>query len=459
VQSTVRKSPLRWTLRSTALTLAALQLLAIVVVYACAMPGGKGASTATSAYVLPLRASVVGATQASTAPPFSYTVFSTAHLRDLPNAYVLNGGAALFLFAGALCMRPRARRGDSPRVLVMATAAFSGFLVALTGFAMYGLARDWDLAALPVLPLLFLVSAMLVERDAEERFLPAFAPLVLALAVASILPWLRVNTDATASAKRFETILSGYLPTIAAVNSYVGYESLNKYHVTTKDSDGSIRVIKKMLSTGWMRMSVYRKLLRVVAGQPGAHATEFPWLMESLLADERAKYPRGHLLFLDPSELREYAAMLLIVPAFEGRSDIARRYLPRFRAALAPWPEGGLVDVVLDDAIPVADKFGRMQTMLSPASRNPELLLFVGDMARRAEQRSAAIRYYDRALAQDAHEFPNAYLMLADMWYREGRPDQALRVLERCADNCRFAPERATALEWIARIRREGATP
>jgi hypothetical protein len=441
--------------RALARGLAVAQVLLLAGVYALIGVSSPGGSAMSADYLLPLAPRIVASADGLREGIHRYTVFSAMHLRDVPNAWVLAGGCALLLLPGAWIARRKEQ--TDPLVLFLGAAALSGLLVTFCGHSVFGLARDWDLTAMPVLPAVFLAAALLAGIGERRAFLPAFLPLLLAVCSSTAYLWVRVNADGDAAARRMSDLLDGYTAVLPGVSTYTGLENLVKYHGTLKHTDKTMDLLRRMLATGWDRMTTYRKLVAQVSANPRIRDREFPGLLDSLLSDLRARRPLGHPLYVPQPLLREYAATMLITAAYRGRGDLARAYRPAYREAIGAWREGALVDLVLDSGDAPAAKLARARPAVDAACREPALLFTIGDIAMDAEALDEAATYYERAIAAEPHEYPILYLIVAGIHERQGRIPRAMDALQRCMANCRLARERNDALAWLERLQKEQA--
>ncbi len=449
---------MRMTPRRFAIALAGIQAVLLAGLYAIPVAGGDAlADAAAEAYVLPLSAHDTVLKDGRSGGRFGYTVFSGAHIRDIPNVYALNAGAALAVLIGMLFLKRKAGDAVSNFILFFASAAFSGFLTTFFGNAVFGLARDWDLTAVAVLPAIFLAAALLLRAGEKGGFLRTLTPALAAASLSTVWIWVRVNADGDAAANRFEVLLDGYRRQLVVSSTHAGLEHLSKYYIKTQNIEKNVGILKQMFETGFDRMSLYRKIVKQVSTRPWLRDREMPVLLDAMRKDLKARHHSSHPLYVPRSQLEEYAATLLLTAMYRGRPDLTREWLPVYRAEIHNWNEGDLVDLVLDSALSAPEKFSKAAGLLSSGCNEAALLFTVGDLAQDAGEWNAAIEYYERALTEEPHEFPVLYLAVALLHEKQGRMAEAKDALERCVDKCRLAPERNNALDWIKRIERKEA--
>ncbi len=383
--------------------------------------------------------------------PFAYTLFSGAHLVDVVNILLLFAAPAL---AVLLVSIPWMRRNGTAHPLfvhawVLVTSAVAALLV---GYAYFGLARDWDAMAIPMLALPFAASAVLTLRaDLGTRMR---GTIVLAYVVASAaggVLWLRMNT-LPAAAERFEDILVMDASQIAPQRSFTGWESLRKYRAHTGDIAGEDRALRSMAETGWNRDATWRRILGRGMEDSDAQARQarFSFLLEQFDRVLESPAPESDYRHIPPKRLRELLASVLIAMRYRGDAQSARAQLAAWTPRVAEWRERPFVEAVLDEGRPMASKADVAAACVDTFATDPVLLSTAGDHLVAAGRHAEAARLFERAIAVEPGAWPAVYLRLARLYDAALRdPAAALRVLERCADECLLFEGRGQVLEAI----------
>ncbi|MHB0875926.1 MAG: hypothetical protein ACYC5O_07765 [Anaerolineae bacterium] len=122
-----------------------------------------------------------------------YTMLSWAHLRDFLNEQALVAPFGLLLVAGVFWRERRQRIWRQPAVAFLAIAAGAYLLLSFVWNTDYGGRRDWDLFAPASLPLMALAT-YLVSRYLPRSERDACVPLVAAVSVVHLIPWVYFNS-------------------------------------------------------------------------------------------------------------------------------------------------------------------------------------------------------------------------------------------------------------------------
>ncbi|MBL0177314.1 MAG: tetratricopeptide repeat protein [Ignavibacteria bacterium] len=378
-----------------------------------------------------------------------YTLFSRAHLVDMLNALLLVAGPALAVCVAALAVARRASAWRDPAVLTGLVAAVGGVLFVFFGHARLGLARDWDLAALPLLGLAFLAASLLAALAKEGKIVLApLLPLLLALALGDTWVWMRVNIDEDASARRLESIVDRDAAVLLPIHTYTALENLRKHYRALRSEDHHVATLKRMIATGYHKPDTYEKFLGVLAQRrsPEERGRDLSWVFERLLAESASMNGPAGYAVVAPRTLRELAAKALLIGAQTGESGRVRDVLPRFRAALEPWKEAGLVEAFVTPGLTPDDVADRVAAAIDSATADAALLIAAARVHRAAARYAAAATLYERAITRDPDGYPESYIALAQICFEQlgdrARSEDALR---RCLAQAPGSAEAAEA--------------
>lgn len=405
--------------------------------------------------VLPLQSADMISAAGVNEGAFAYTMFSAAHLADVVNILLLFGAPAL---AVLLVSIPWMRRVGVSHPLFLYAWALVTFASAalLVGYAYFGLARDWDAMAIPMLALPFAASAVLVlrvELGARMRGM-----LMLAYVVASVaggLVWIRTNT-LPAAADRFERLLRQDAALIAPQRTYTGWESLRKYRAHAGDVAGEDRALEQMAAGGWNANATYRTILARGMGDSDASArqTRLVFLLGQIEARLRSPRPEQDYRHIPARRLHELLAATLVAMRYRGDGDAARAAYATFSTRVTGWREGPFVQAVLDAGRPMAAKADIAAACVDTSCTDPVLLSTAGDHLVAAGRHREAALLFARAIDIEPGAWPVVYRRLARLQEVVLHdPAAALRVLERCARECLLSPDRDEVLAEIERLR------
>lgn len=389
---------------------------------------------------------------------FAYTLFSAAHLADVVNILLLFGAPAL---AVLLVSIPWMRRVGVSHPLFLHAWALVTFASAalLVGYAYFGLARDWDAMAIPMLALPFAASAVLVLRvDLGARMRGMIMLAYVVASVAGGLLWIRTNT-LPAAADRFEQLLVMDADLIAPQRTYTGWESLRKYRAHAGDVAGEDRALEQMASGGWNTDATYRTILARGMGDSDASARQarLTFLLAQLEARLSSPHPEKDYRHIPPRRLHELLAATLVAMRYRGDGDAARAAHARLVPHVTGWREGPFVEAVLDAGRPMAAKADIAAASVDTSCTDPVLLSTAGDHLVAAGRHIEAALLFARAIDVEPGAWPVVYRRLARL-YEVVLHDRAaaLRVLERCARECLLYPRRDEVLAEIERLRVRG---
>ena len=166
-----------------------------------------------------------------------YALLSITHALDLFNLFALVAAPAILLIA----VLRRVRRTVSPKAeqsLFLALATGSGIALVISFDPNLGMARDWDLLAVALWPLMML-GAWTVARIDWGRARPLIVATVAGLVALITLPYILVQASEATSVRRFETLLH-----MDATRSAYGWENLSVHYRSTGNIDGRIRALR-----------------------------------------------------------------------------------------------------------------------------------------------------------------------------------------------------------------------
>jgi hypothetical protein len=267
----------------------------------------------------------------------SYTLFSSYHLLDLANLFLLLGAFPLVLLLLVAADRrggggrgktgsgkPAADSGEELRFQLI--AGFSFLLFLFFANTSLGLARDWDIAA----PLGVLVVMTLVEvlrgnmrgamRDPQAVYLLQ-AGIVAALFA---VPWIAVNVNVDASTARFAEILTLDDEHMYGDYALSGYEALRKHAVHAGDPDREEAILRRMVElVGYTEQ--YRMLiagsLRHADDRPEQYMRLNSWMLDRLertAAELRSRGLQGNYA-INLKQIDSLAAVMAIESVTYGQ--------------------------------------------------------------------------------------------------------------------------------------------
>ena len=223
----------------------------------------------------------------------SYTLLSAAHLLDLVNLPLLLSPVSTVFLLVVAARRRHAAEEASPAVhfLLLALISFGVFLAFAN--AVFGWARDWDLAA----PLGIIIS--LLAYVVAIRMKPASPALPATLALVSLVfvaPWIVMNVSEESSTRRFERIIELDAENMYADYALSGFEALRKHYLHEADYANEMRIEKRMVER--LGYAEHYRLLINSAGvladtkSPRA-ASEYLWVLRRLLGQAEILQRKG----------------------------------------------------------------------------------------------------------------------------------------------------------------------
>ncbi len=386
----------------------------------------------------------------------NYSLFSAAHLLDLLNILLLNGGVLAAALVALLPLVLRDPEKDRSTLFGM-HAAFSGALLLVFGHASFGLARDWDLAAVPAAGVLFYAGAALArmhERGALR--LELVLPALLATAASSVYLWVALNADERSIA-RMETLVTQNDGIIFPQATFQGYEHLRKFYHHQGAEAEHLRIVRKMAETGHMKLEQYRIHLALLERIRDTNLLrgESDWLLSSVLRDAHEIKQKNRWDYIDPAVLREFAATAVVTFHWAGRVGIAAEFSRRMNVELPSWREGGFAGAVIDTTMPKAKRIELANASLSNTIKDPLLAAQAGRFYARLEEYDRATAMYERSLELDGERYPYVYPSLAaiyEVYHRD--PMKSLKTLETCYERCYLYSDRPRIKRLIESMKR-----
>lgn len=413
-------------------------------------------TTQRAAPLLPLVPGIVIADDGSVLGMQRYALLTAAHLADVVNILLLQLGVLVFVLAAVVLRGARGIDWRDASLAVFGTAAVGGLPIWLAGQSYFGLARDWDLTAIPLLAATMFVLALLVQLGERRALdLARTAPLLMLVALTSLWLWLRPNLDAEASARRFEDLIRQNAGELPPRETYVALEHLRKFRQASGDERKHRDVVRAMAETGHLPLESYRRLfisLMHARGSDGGDG-DFTWLLERLVAD-LADSARTQVRYGgDVRDLDEFTTRVLLGAVQTGRADVADRFLARVAAVRPSWRGGGLVRVVRDPAIPPAEASALLASAIDDSTRDGELLVIAAGAYQQLGMDDRAIALLEQALQRQPAHYPSWYLALAGMYRTRGdSADRERDALMRCVERCAGTPEAAEARRLLAEM-------
>jgi tetratricopeptide (TPR) repeat protein len=388
----------------------------------------------------------------------NYTLFNPAHLLDVLHALILSAGISGLLFIPLLFLNWRTIKEGDPFVLFYLSAALSGVLFVLGGNATFGLARDWDLATIAGLGIIFFVI-MLVVRCSESRTLRAAALLpILALAsFSNLYIWLKINSSPEASAKRFEDIVEMNKDLITRDKTCNAYEHLRKYYRSESDEHNYLRMLKKMIERGDMKPLSYNEYLGYIKtiSDDTHRVDEFEWLYSSLAQEFRTSESDSSCLKIPEQRLREITLSALI--AGTQRSDFQKTmgHARILQAGCGPWVGFNLLQVFGKENLPAEKVRLIAREVADSISLEPSLIIHLGNVFRGTQNYEEAAAQYEKALTLEKDRYFRVYMLLARTYYENLKDNEkAIRTLQRCILNCSGTPDAEQAKQLLIDIQK-----
>ncbi len=382
---------------------------------------------------------------------YGYSMLSLPHLIDIVNAIALTNGLIVVMAIASLKHLFERSIWKEPLLQFSAVSALSGSFLLLGGYSSFGLARDWDIAAIAIAGIAaFCLSLLLVLDERKKINLAALAPVILLFSIGSAYSWIALN-HSEASALRLEHQIDRDAQHLQPVITYSGYENLRKYYASHKRDADRARILPKMVTTGWHTFLLCREGITLAFYLPSQTQCEkeLDWYFGYLLKRLEMRLPKNHYMFIPRRQIEEFiAASLLDVNL--GKPELTNRYMDMILSQAPGFSYTQFLRVTFDPAIPPPLKASRLERAVPLDVSSAPLLARMADYLRFAGDFQKSAEYYERALAVEAHDYPGLYIILSDIYVQKlGDVPKAVSTLQRCADSCLLAPERPMALERL----------
>lgn len=388
-----------------------------------------------------------------------YTLFSGAHLRDLPSSYLLATGlAGLLILVLPLVLRNRTLP-LRPLSLVLTVSVAGGVLFVGFGNTYLGQGRDWDVVALALAAVPFLATSLISDLEVRysglcRRLLPS----VIATGAVAGATWIVVQTSESASARWFASHLHRYEGVILSVDQYTGYDHLLKFAKATGNQDEGREILWLMDRGGHARVKTWRALLQdvmdaAIQGLPLQRNPHFERLMARMRDEARSTPDPQRSSTVSDQDFREFLVRVLSVAHTLGAGEDAARQASEWgkEARLRVWPERALWDAQRGIASLTRDSVESLATTCGPHLHDPYLLMVLGDLFRKTQAFEEAARWMEKAISMAPKDYASWYLVLAGLYLDDLKdPIRARAVLDRCLIHCPSSPEAQTARQVLS---------
>ncbi len=399
------------------------------------LPAIAGILLAPSVYLMPAE-SVAITTGSYSAWDVNYTLFSAAHILDSINVVAL-ATSGIFLFLLALPVLWKAVRPVDSKFYFGLIAVTASLALVFFGNKSFGMARDWDLAAMPLLSLTFLFAVMLDRKPDDYRKVRREVYVLVMLMMISVSAlWIRVNADGPASAARFAALVEADRDKIDPNWTYNGVENLRKYHARMENSSGILNALASMHELGINSDNVVTKHLAIIPKFPDAEkrAREYRRLLDLLTelyqdcSDERA------------AALRQRIVRTLLVAAEQTSSETGLRMLAALESKVPGLDSHDEFRIANAWLLPDRSDHERklMITSVDIAGiTDPVLLYYAGVIFEQDGELDLAGRIQVRAANAGRELYPGFYLKAALVLFNKlGKRPEALAMLDSCLVIC-----------------------
>ncbi|MAT39089.1 MAG: hypothetical protein CL946_05745 [Ectothiorhodospiraceae bacterium] len=386
----------------------------------------------------------------------SYVLFNVQHMLDVIAMYHLHNVLIFIAALKFLMIDIRKLPKSDPLTLVAVAALAGGFTLVLTGNATFGMGRDWDLMAIPLLSASFFAAVMFVRLDETGKL--SLAPKLPAIGIFAIVPlllWVGVNHDEKASAKRFTQLVDLYEPYVTAPLTHNALENLRKYYLASKDFPNYLDILERMVENGYSSLDDAQEYLGAlkVTAKDIAGEEEYRWLVASVDSIARTNTDSSRYDYIKPQLLEEFTTEVLITAMLNGYEAIAEAHIPQFKQHFGTWESFPIYQAM---RIPEDRPMERMQVAEQAPMhlfKEVALMIRVGTMFKEAERYQEAAAMYELVLRENPYEYRNIYIRLAQIYYDQLRNrDAALDVLQRCIKNCPGTPTAEQAQKIIDNV-------
>ncbi len=260
-------------------------------------------------------------TDALLAPLGDYGMLSPAHIRDFVNELMLVFPILIPLAVASATSLRHLPRTAKPQLSFLTLAAIVGIALAFAVDPKLGMARDWDLLACMLAPVIILLCMPVVVSD---HVTPRASIVMLFSAFCCTAPWVLMNHDDAAAIQRFHSLLEvdNERPGVA-----YGYETLGVFLRDRGDKEGALSAFGNALKhrPGYKRYlaqlqavsrsmppeEAYRALVTILASDSTLVAIDLEVaLIEAELGDTRTAVARLDRIIGEGNALRDAAIAL-----------------------------------------------------------------------------------------------------------------------------------------------------
>ncbi|MCB2203824.1 hypothetical protein KQI65_03680 [bacterium] len=367
----------------------------------------------------------------------TYTALSFKHLADVLNLLLLL--APLSIVALVFFWRTELRKQEADAEYVfhaLAALPFLGVLLVIN--ASLGLARDWDLAAVTAVPLVYAALAA-----AERSTFRHAAPLFLALSIFLQLPWLLLHEQPRATAERFEHIMSLDDEHIYGDYALSGYDALRKFDYGAQDAEKEIAFTRRMVQlVGYPQH--YRELVSLVqahdAADPSQLLDALEWILLELNRDAGVAEERvdGKAYAFTLSQIDSLAQAVGMIAVAHGGLQRAKTR-GQMQAIATRTRDGrafpGVEAVALYQSRRYDSAAVKFEQALRQGFSSPTLYLFFGNALALSGQYSASLA----RLEEGVRQYPNDGMLrftLGKYYLRAGiQLGRAAELLNWCVEH------------------------
>jgi hypothetical protein len=404
-------------------------VIAIPVAYLVLGPG--------NGYLMPLTAGPM----ASDGTGFGvsrYTLLCGAHIADVFNLAVLHAIGPLCLIAAVLIVRRRVLAWRAPMMLFALIALCTGLLGILFGHAMFGLARDWDLAAIFTLPFAFLAMTFATEH-LESRARGYIVPIIMLFQLSTLGSWVLLNHDGPASARRLYSLVSMNMGTVLPATSFSGLENLRKFYSVQADGGMHARLLEDMWATGMDAHNVLTKQLSIAMSEQDAITCleKLRVIVEELRVRLSRGLPARFPTEQERSRCIDFLTRTILVADKMGYHEYADSAATGLVRDLPEWKGFRMLRAIKNSGLSPEEQAGEAEQSITRDCQDPALLRQIGTMRRAAGQFGSAAITYRRAIEVDDASFSSIYLALAVLYNDDMNDrDSAVVWLKRCVERC-----------------------
>ncbi len=406
-----------------------------------------------------------------------YGMFSTGHLLDLLNQFLLSSPGAILVLA---MVGFRIDKSDSTNTFLLVVAGAPLLLVVLVNPEI-GAFRDWDVLSIPALPLTVWAAYQLITREGNRGRLVRTGYVICMAALLHLCGWVYTNSDAERAHSRFEDLLEA--STLSKHAGSYGWETLGIYYREQGDSQKALNAYQAALQSDpanprhWFAVGT----LLFNQGKKAASVSSFKKAI-SLRPDMAEVHSNLGNVLTDLGRTREaeihFERAIALEPGFadahsnygnlfarQGRFPEAKEAFNRALAlqpevgdvyfnlanthlalkefeealtyykkaiALDPGFEGAYLNLgnTLYDLGRYSEAVQAFQSVIRIEPGSPEARFGIGNCLMGQQRPEEALRHFEEAV-KHRPEFVEAHSLAGDVHFMQGRFDQAARSYER----------------------------